>query len=327
MGLIISAIPYKSQYDPDAEEFRNDCGPACLAMVLNGFGVNVSTNAVYRKTGAKANNYVSISQLMRAALSYDLPFDYFYDWTIEDLKASVQAGKPAIALVHYGGWSQINPGISTQNTFQGPHFVVVLGYDDEYIYVNDPLWKEARRSEGYRKAWTYAQFDTAWGSNHEDRNRDRSGIVATRALPTSAFGAGGWQAPTRVQLSPELRQRIVAWALYRGMPEPVLDTPATVNAYLVAMGKWGQRIATHAVDAEDDLGSLALEYYGDPNKWRVILAFNGLAPGDTVFDGDSLRIPEPLEQPVNIPADARPSGGTFYHTQLFKDRLSQPHSP
>lgn len=323
MGTIIPAIPYKSQYDPDAEEFRNDCGPACLAMVLNGFGINVSTNAVFRKTGAKANNYVSVSQLMRASLSYGLPFDYFYAWTIDKLKAAVQDGTPVIALVHYGAWSQINPGISTQNTFQGPHFVVVLGFDDQYIYVNDPLWKAERRAEGYRKAWTYEQFDAAWGSNHEDRNRDRSGIVTAKALTTEAFGDGARQTPTRVQLSPELHQRIAAWALYRGMPEPYLDTPATVNAYLVAMGKWGRRIVTHVVGEEDDLSNLALKYYGDPLKWRVILAFNGLSPSDTVFDGDVLRIPEPLEQPVRIPPETLPSGGTFLHAQLFKDRLSQ----
>ena len=38
MGLIIPSIPYKSQYDDDASDFRNDCGPACVAMVLNALG-------------------------------------------------------------------------------------------------------------------------------------------------------------------------------------------------------------------------------------------------------------------------------------------------
>jgi hypothetical protein len=250
-------------------------------------------------------------------------FDYFNRWTVSQLTAAMDEGRPVIALVHYGAWSQLNPGISTQNTFEGPHFVVVVGYDAKYIYVNDPLWKDGRRSEGYRKAWTHAQFDKAWGANHLDGNTPRCGILCSKALPTYPFGDGTWQAPSRVLLSPELHQRIAAWSLYRGMPEPRLDTPATVNAYLAAMGNWGRRIATHVVDAEDDLGNLALKYYGDPLKWPVILAFNGLSPGDTVFDGDTLRIPEPLEQPVRIPAEARPSGGTFYHARLFKDRLHQ----
>jgi uncharacterized protein YvpB len=154
MGLILSSIPYKSQYDPDASEFRNDCGPASLAMILHAFGINVSTNSVYRKTGTEANRYVSVSQLMRAGLSYGVPFDYFYNWSIEKLKEGLLAGHTMIVLVHYAGWSKINPGVSTQNTFEGPHFVTVVGFDDEHIFVNDPLWKEERRGEGYRKAWT-----------------------------------------------------------------------------------------------------------------------------------------------------------------------------
>jgi hypothetical protein len=324
MGLIIPSIPYKSQYDPDADEFRNDCGPASLAMILNGFGINVSTNAVYRKTGAKANNYTSVSQLMRASLSYGLAFNYFNHWTVGRLTELIGEGRPVIALVHYGAWSQISPGISTQNTFQGPHFVVVTGFDEKYIYINDPLWRDERRSEGYRKAWTHEQFNAAWGANNLDGNTPHCGILCSKALPTHPFGGGTWLSPAGVLISPELHQRIAAWSMYRGMPEPRLDTPATVNAYLVAMGKWGQRIVTHQVSDEDDLGSLALKYYGDPQKWGVILAFNGLNPGDTVFDGDELRIPEPLEQPVRIPPEARPSGGTFYHAQLFKDRLNQP---
>ncbi|MEX2143961.1 MAG: C39 family peptidase, partial [Anaerolineales bacterium] len=118
MGTIIPSIPYKSQYDPDADEFRNDCGPACIAMVLSAFGISASTNAVYRKTGATANRYVSIGELMRASQSYGVDFDYLYGWTVAKLADVVQTGRAVIALVHYGAWSQLNTGISTQSTFE-----------------------------------------------------------------------------------------------------------------------------------------------------------------------------------------------------------------
>lgn len=322
MGVIIPSVPYKSQYDPDAEEFRNDCGPASLAMILQAFGVNVSTNAVYRKTGTKANRYVSVSQLMRAALSYGAPFEYFHSWSLDQLKELLGKGHAVIALVHYGAWSQINPGISTQNPFKGPHFVVVLGYDDEYIYVNDPLWKEARRAEGFRKAWTHEQFYAAWNSNHEDGNRDRSGIMSRRTLPTQSYGRGDWPAPTRAQLDPRELNRLYAWVAYFGVPKPNMENPASLNAYLAAMGKWGQRIAHHEVDENDDLGLLAHKYYGDPMKWPVIMAFNGLAPADTIRDGDKLQIPEPLETPVRIPLEELPRGRTYIHSNLEKERLA-----
>lgn len=323
MGVIIPSIPYKSQYDPDAGEFRNDCGPASLAMVLQAFGISASTNAVYRKTGAIANHYVSVAQLMRAALSYGLPFDYFHSWTIPQLIEALRKGKGIIALVHYGAWSQISLGISTQNTFQGPHFVTVVGADDQSIYVNDPLWKDSRRSQGYRKAWTHAQFYAAWGSNHEDGNRDCSGIMTQQTVPTAPYGSGAWAPIVEFILDAQTIARIRAWTYFNNAPQPNLDNPATVNAYLTVMGGWGNQRIRHTVTENDDLGTLALHYYGDPLKWQVILAFNGLNPGDAISDGDVLLIPQPLESPFPVPEYDRPSGGTFGHfSRLEKDRLS-----
>lgn len=85
MAIIFPTIPYKSQFDTDASQFRNDCGPACLAMILNAFGTDATTNAVFRRSGADAENYVSVSQLMRAGESYGVPFRYFYGWNVKRL--------------------------------------------------------------------------------------------------------------------------------------------------------------------------------------------------------------------------------------------------
>jgi uncharacterized protein YvpB len=309
MGVIIPSVPFKSQYDPDAGEFRNDCGPASLAMVLAAFGVNASTNAVYRRTGAKANNYVSIAQLMRAAQSYELVFDYFHAWNVQQLIDVLNTGRVAIALVHYGAWSQINAGISTQNPFTGPHFVTVVGADDKYIYVNDPLWKDNRRTHGFRKAWTHAEFYAAWSSCHLDGNRDCSGILTQAALPVSAYGSGSGPASRQFALDPQTANRIRAWAYFNNAPQPALENPATANAYLTVMGGWGTRVVRHTVVENDDLSMLAFHYYGDGLRWRVILAFNGLEGADAIADGDVLLIPQPLESPLPIPPNRRPSGG------------------
>jgi hypothetical protein len=207
----------------------------------------------------------------------------------------------------------LQPGISTQSSFEGPHFVVVVGFDDEHIYVNDPLWRNERRIEGFRRAWTYRQFDDAWGRNHEDGNRDRAGVFPRAALPTAPFGGGEYAPASSFQPDAEIGRRIRAWALYQGLDAPMLDGPATLNAYIVSMGAWGQRRARHEVTARDDLGMLALRYYGDPLKWQVILTYNGLTPTDVVRDGDVLYIPEPLEQPLQIPESELPSGRTYRH--------------
>ncbi len=316
MGLIFPTIPYKSQLDPDASEFRNDCGPCALAMILNAFGHNVTTTAVYRRTGEAGDGFISVSQLMRVGDSYEVPFDYFSGWTIDRLKQAVDEGHTAITLVHYGSWSQIDPGVSTQNTtFTGPHFVVIVGYDDKRIYVNDPLWTGARRLEGQHKAWTYKQFNKAWGSNHLDGNRDFSGIVCRLTLPTEAFGDSVTEQPIPPpppppEVDPVLGRRIRAWAAFSNLPIPELNNPAVVNAYAAAMGDWGLRVVPHQVTSSDTLGLIALKYWNDPLKWQVILEFNGLAVSDTIHDGDVLIIPEPLQQPVVIPPESIPQGGT-----------------
>ena len=325
MGTIIPSIPYKSQYDPDANEFRNDCGPACVAMLLQAFGISASTDAVYRKTGAPANNYVSAAQLMRAALSYGVGLDFFYGWTVARLAQTVQTGKAVIVLVHYGAWSQINPGISTQSTFEGPHFVVVVGADEDNIFVNDPLWKDARRSQGFRKAWTHSQFSAAWGSNHLDNNRDFAGMLTQLSLPTAAYDPVSWEPLNELASDASALWRIRAWAYFYNAPQPALDNPAALSAYLAAMGGWGSRMVPYTVTPNDDFGMLAFHFYGDPLKWRVILAFNGLNPGDAISDGDVLLIPQPLDSPVPIPEHRRPSGGTVgLLSRLQMDRVLIP---
>lgn len=319
MGTIIPSIPYKSQYDADASEFRNDCGPASLAMILQSFGVHVSTDAVYRKTGTKANRYVSIGQLMRAGLNYGVTFEYFYDWSLDRLFEILAEGHPLIALVHYGAWSQLEPGTSTQNKFQGPHFVVVLGYDDQYIYVNDPLWKLDRRNEGYRKAWTHDQFMQAWNSNHVDGNRDRSGIYTHRVLATRPYSKSDSPSQNSVQFAALEAQRLQAWIEFFSLPEPDSENPASITAYLSAMSKWGHDYLEHKVSPEDDLTQISDRYYGDPDKWKVILAYNGLTETDTLFDETVLRIPEAVLSPpqASLPEETR--GGTFDPVNLEKE--------
>lgn len=323
MGIIIPSIPYKSQEDPDAGKFRNDCGPACLAMVLNGFGKKATTNAVYRRTGAKANGFVSVAQIIRAARTYGVPFTHHINWGISNLKSSLNAGKPVIPLVHYGAWSKIDPGKSTQSRFAGPHFVVVLGYDDKHIYVNDPLWSGSRRQEGEHKQWTYQQFMAAWESAHLDGNRDLQCIVTIGSLPTEKLGdnnnANGNEGrrATTTAIDPITLRRILAWSVFHNVPKPEIHIPAVITAYKDAMGNWGLRVDVHKVTENDTMGLIALQYYDNPMKYEAILEYNGLSPSDAIHDGDILIIPEPLEEPIAIPESQIPQGGTF---EFKKDR-------
>ena len=57
MGNMIASVPYKSQEDSDAHHYRNDCGPACAAMVLEWAGKGpVTIDALSGETSLAAQD-------------------------------------------------------------------------------------------------------------------------------------------------------------------------------------------------------------------------------------------------------------------------------
>ncbi len=181
----ILQVPYRSQWDADANKSSADCGPACLAMVLEYYGQRVSINELFSAAGGAPNQYIGFGQLQAAASTYGLSFQYAANCKLNDLKRWVDEGKPAIALVKYSYWSQIEPGVSTQDSFTGPHFVVVVGYGDGNIYINDPNYWPPRREEGHRKAWSEVLFNLAWSNvrTPDAPNPNNAVIVPTVGKP------------------------------------------------------------------------------------------------------------------------------------------------
>ncbi len=304
MSVLLN-ITYKSQYDPDAAASRNDCGPACLAMLVNALGVTATTDAVFHRTGATPEGYISMAQLMRAGESYQTPLEFRKGYGLSQLRALLDLARPAIALVHYGAFAEAQPGVSTQNQFKGPHFVLVVGYDDAHVVVHDPLWTGPRRSEGAFKRWPNAVWQAAWGRCHEDCdaqgrcNPDQALLISVRGL----------NAAQRVSVPADLVRRMRAKAALLGQPQPEPPTPVTMTTAVMALGAWGKRTVPHRVTPTDTLWRLAAAYYGDGRKLNVIQYFNGLGETDVIHNGQVLLIPEP-SLPGVIPEDRRPVGGT-----------------
>lgn len=304
MGTLLN-IAYKSQYDPDAAASRNDCGPACLAMIINALGAAATTDAVFRRTGAPPEGYVSMAQLMRVGESYGVPMEYRKGWALGELRAMLDLGRPLIALVHYAAFSELQPGISTQSPFKGPHFVLAVGYEDTSVIVHDPLWVGERRDQGAFKKWRNDIWLQAWGRSHEDCdmqgncNPDYAALISVRAVSPSA----------RTQVSAEVVRRIRAKAAFDGVLQPELNHPASLSSYLTALGNWGKRTTVRVVQPTDTLWRLAKAYYGDGNKMSVIQNFNGLTESDVIHNGQVLLIPEPTLAGL-IPEERMPTGAT-----------------
>jgi hypothetical protein len=301
----VLTLDYKSQYDADASASRNDCGPACLAMLLNALGIAATTDAVFHRTGAAAEGYVSMAQLMRAGESYRAPLEFRRGWGLGELRAMLDLARPVIALVHYAVFSELEPGVSTQSPFRGPHFVLVVGYDEHHVVVHDPLWTGVRRAEGAYKQWPNPVWLAAWGSCHQDCddqgrcNPDDAALISVRPL----------RAAQQVRVPADVVRRLRAKAAFAGQPLPDLGDPQGLGRAVQALGAWGRRSVAHRVLPSDTLWRLAKAYYGDGHKLNVLQAFNGLDESDVIHDGQVLLIPEPL-LPGDVPEHRRPTGLT-----------------
>lgn len=151
-------VTYKSQWDSDADDSKNDCGAASLAMCINYFGGNVTTDTVFQKTGEKVDDGINFTQLQQAATAFNFKLVGSINKNIDDIKNLIDRGIPAIVVVHY----EFLP--NKQDTYKGGHILVVRGYDADKVYTNDPDFYSTRRNEGDNKAYPIAEFVKAWNS-------------------------------------------------------------------------------------------------------------------------------------------------------------------
>ncbi len=155
-------VPYRSQWDDDATQSSSDCGPACLAMILGYYGVQARIDDLFEATGAPPGGYVGLNPLRQIGQAYGLELACSADNSLTDLKGWLDEGKPALVLVQYRSWSRHSPPL-TQDDFEGPHYVVAVGYDERgHVVVNDPNYWGERRYEGYRRAYPEPLFSQAW---------------------------------------------------------------------------------------------------------------------------------------------------------------------
>jgi hypothetical protein len=167
-------VPYKSQWDADAVKSRNDCGPASIAMILNYYGENLTTDQVFEKTGA-GQGLINLDQMVKAIKAFGYEVEVKYECTPESLRALIDHDLPPIALVHYGSLQS-----RQDQSFSGGHFFAVVGYRDDVYFVNDPNFRNNFRQDGDHHAYTKKEFEAAWNDARLDQNPVRTLIVIKR---------------------------------------------------------------------------------------------------------------------------------------------------
>lgn len=131
-----------------------DCAGYAAAYILRNEGTEAEGAEVYQEM-KHFFGVVAVHNVVDTLQAYNLEAKAYHG-TIETLKARIHEGKPVIALV------TITLGHST-----GLHYLVVVGYDEEYIYVADSTGPKANifSEVQYNRRLTYSEFEELWKTN------------------------------------------------------------------------------------------------------------------------------------------------------------------
>lgn len=296
-------IPYRSQWDSDAKDHSGDCGPTCVAMLLNGKRVAITPDELYTYIGVRPK-FTYIPDLKNAAWGagqLNLTYTTYANrqQALQALRQNIDAGHAFIALAKYEPWIKL-----TGNQFKYGHFLLVVGYDDDHIFVHDPLfglW--AQRSCGEYFRFTNKQFLDGWGGFHYTENQNFGCLIPDFSYqfvsepelepePTEAEIAAQ-NALNAIAVDGELRRRILSLAAYEGVAELNLEDGETAVYWLNHLGDWGKQIQVHTVVHGNTYSGLSRRYYRDSLRWRAIQVYNN-KPDTQLYVGQRIEIPLPV---------------------------------
>jgi GH25 family lysozyme M1 (1,4-beta-N-acetylmuramidase) len=189
-------VPYDSQEAADARQYANDCGPACVHMMLDWQAdqaklprPNLTTNQLSAETTLATNDVgLSSAALVALAARHGLALRVIGGVNQSYIQSQIDHGYPMICLIAYG---PIRGRENQRDT--GGHFVVPTGYDAQNVYINDPDW------------WAQGNITPEMGHNFK--------------VPWDQFNAALAQSPVPnqgcIMLAFIATPMIVAW--YKGM--------------------------------------------------------------------------------------------------------------
>lgn len=151
MNPFVMTIPYRSQWDSDANARSADCGAACCAMLAQWQGIDKPINSFPHQSSS--NGLTTAAHLVQNLT--DIGLDAI---TIE-LDKLAPTPRSAICLNWYGGFERS----SVQDTgYTGWHWMILLHEDETQVLCHDPDWWGSRRNEGAYHRFTRAEWDAAF---------------------------------------------------------------------------------------------------------------------------------------------------------------------
>jgi hypothetical protein len=194
---LVLTVPWISQLGDKADD-PNDCGAACVLMLLRAVGkvddtltvegINevmfpniVGMTSDQRKTWLKEHGDTGASQLVALGGKYKLTLESNkVDSKLNRIYQALDEERAVILGIDYAGlyksakWDEhlLGPEEGGKGKDQGGHWLLVIGYRDADFVVHDPLWLNPKTDGTGGKKWnlTYQQvLDAAiWDAGDED---------------------------------------------------------------------------------------------------------------------------------------------------------------
>lgn len=125
------------------------CVPACVRMVLEYYGDRRSETELI--TRLECTPFGTTAEATRGVsdLGYEVEVAYS---TFEEIQIHIASRRPLVAFLRTGAldyWSS-----------DAPHAVLVIGYDDQFVYLDDPFFDVAPQKSSlpsFQRAWWKAK--------------------------------------------------------------------------------------------------------------------------------------------------------------------------
>jgi predicted double-glycine peptidase len=172
-------VPFKSQVPPPSSDkwsvdkkgnkvwpATKNCGQTCVLMISSYYKQTAPTEQdiktiddwLFQTFNDPVNDYLgsitSTDKLVKLATDFAGFTDVakHSDWTLDNLKDELNQGFPVVVAV----WTDMSVGGKHEQ-----HFMVLVGMDDDFVYVNDP-----GKTKGKNNKYSIARFKTAWENQH-----------------------------------------------------------------------------------------------------------------------------------------------------------------
>lgn len=135
---VASTITYLLSGVPDVRQSTDySCGASALQAVLQYYGLEEREDDLMEECRTTEAMGTQPAQIMKAAEARGLTATLREGLDLKALEAALWEKVPVICAIQ--AWADVDtPGFSWAKTWEDGHYVIVIGLDAKYVYVEDP---------------------------------------------------------------------------------------------------------------------------------------------------------------------------------------------